>query len=402
MKKTLLLSSLICITTVLFFISCGKELSIENVAKEGGTAQYSFDGGTGSCTGAFISGTFTAGTPVTAANTVTLSVTVDSIGSYIISTNTINGLSFSGSGAFTNLGVQDIILTASGTPATAGIYDFTPVAYGCTFSVTVAANNGGTSGTAAYSFNGGTSSCTGASITGTFTAGTAASSGNTVVLNIVVDTVGTYSISTNSVNGITFTGTGTFTTTGAQTVTLTASGTPASSGTFAFTPGSNGCTFNVTVTSSGGGGGSGNFLKCKIDGVLANFNTNLVGYYVTPPGAGIPYSISVQGKNSDVAGSLEELWVTVTNPTAPTTGIYNNRTFSTGVTDRGSQVAFYPTGFPNFYWSSSVFDANTLMVNITSVSTSGAAGTFTGTIYESNGLGPATKQVTDGEFTITF
>jgi hypothetical protein len=160
----------------------------------------------------------------------------------------------------------------------------------------------------------------------------------------------------------------------------------------------------VTVNSSGGGsgGGSGNFLRYKLDGVLTNFNTNLVGYYVLPPSAGIPYSISVQGKNSDVAGSVQELWVSVTNPTAPTTGIYNNRTFSTGITDRGSQVGFYPTGFPNLYWSSSVFNANTLTVNITSVSASGAAGTFTGTIYESNGIGPSTKQVTEGEFKITF
>jgi hypothetical protein len=402
LKKTLLLSLSFALSLSFFFISCGKELSFENVATGGGTARYSLNGGTASCTGATLSGTFTAGTPVTAANTVTLSVTVDSVGSYIISTNTINGISFNGSGVFTSTGVQNITLTASGTPATAGIYDFTPVANGCTFSVTVATNNGGTSGTAAYSLNGGTSSCTGALVTGTFTAGTAASSGNTVVLNIVVDTVGTYSISTNAVNGITFTGTGTFTTTGAQTITLTASGTPASSGTFAFTPGANGCTFNVTVTSSGGGGGSGNFLKCKIDGALTNFNKSLVGYYIIPPSSGIPYSVSVQGKNSDVAGSLEELWVTVSNPTNPTTGIYNNYTFSTGMTDRGCMVAFYPTGFPNIYWGSSAFDANTLTVNITSVSTSSAAGTFAGTIYETNGLGPSTKQVTEGEFKITF
>ncbi len=404
MKKTFLLSASFALLLSLFFVSCGKELSFENDGAGGGTAQYSFNGGTASCTGASLSGTFTAGTPVTAANTVTLSVIVDSVGSYTISTNTINGISFSGSGVFTSTGVQNIILTASGTPAIAGIYNFTPVDNGCTFSVTVAANNGGTSGTAAYSFNGGTgtSPCTGALVTGTFTAGTAASSGNTVVLNIVVDTVGTYSISTNSVNGITFTGTGTFTTTGAQTVTLTASGTPTSSGTFAFTPGSNGCTFNVTVNSNSSGGGSGNFLRCKIDGVLTNFNTSLVGYYVLPPSSGIPYSISVQGKNSDVAGSVQELWVTVTNPTAPTTGIYNNRTFSTGMTDRGSQVGFYPTGFPNPGWSSSIFNANTLAVNITSVSTSGAAGTFSGTIYETSGIGPLTKQVTEGEFKITF
>ena len=94
-------------------MSCQKELSIENESKGGGTAQYSFDGGTASCTGAILSGTFTAGTPVTAANTVTLSVTVDSVGSYIISTGTISGVSFSGSGVFTSTGVQNITLAGS-------------------------------------------------------------------------------------------------------------------------------------------------------------------------------------------------------------------------------------------------------------------------------------------------
>lgn len=290
LKKTFLLSVSFALLLSFFFVSCEKELSIENGGTGGGTAQYSFNGGTASCTGAILSGTFTAGTPVTAANTATLSVTVDSVGSYIISTNTINGISFSGSGVFTSKGVQNITLTASGTPT--------------------------------------------------------------------------------------------------------------SSGTFTFTPGSNGCTFNVIVNSSGGG--SSNFLRCKIDGVLTNFNTNLVGYYVPPPSSGIPYSISTQGKNSGVAGSPEELWISVANPTAPTTGIYNNGTFSMAATDRSSQVAFYPTSFPNPYWGSSAFNANTLTVNITSVSTSGAAGTFKGAIYESNGLGPSTKQVTDGEFKITF
>lgn len=401
MKKAFLLSVSFALGLSLFFVSCQKEVSIE----KGGTAKYSFDGGTGSCTGAILSGAFTAGTPVTSANTVTLSVTVDSVGSYTISTDTVNGISFSASGDFNSTGVQNIILAASGTPAAAGISNFTPGDNGCTFSVTVAANTGGSGGTATYSLSGGISSCTGALVAGTFTAGTATSSGNTVVLNVTVDKVGTYNISTNSVNGITFTRTGSFTTTGAQTITLTASGTPTSAGTFAFKPGANGCSFDVTVAGSGGGnpgGGSGNFLKCKINGVLTNFNVKLGGLYVVPPSAGIPYGVTVSGTNSDVAGSKEELWVSVSNPTAPNTGIYNNKTFSSGATDRGCGIGLYPTGFPNLYWGSSAFNANTSSVNISSVTTSSAAGTFEGTIYEQNGLGPSTKLVTQGEFKITY
>ena len=260
-------------------------------------------------------------------------------------------------------------------------------------------------GTAQYSFNGGTASCTGATVSGTFTAGSSVTSANTVILAVTVDSVGSYNIQSNTVNGIKFTGSGTFTATGVQTVKLIATGTPISSGVFAFIPGSNGCSFNLTVNSAGSGGGGGsstNFLRCKIGGVLINFNASLIGYYVLPPSSGIPFSISVQGKNSDVAGSTEEFWVSVSNPTAPTTGIYNNRTFSMGVTDRSSLITFYPTGFPNPYWGSSVFDANTAKVNITNVSTTTAAGTFEGSIYEINGLGPSIKQVTNGEFKITF
>lgn len=389
-----------------FFVSCQKEVSYENAAKAGGTAKYFFDGGTGSCTGAVVSGIFTAGIAATSANTVTLMVNVDSIGTYIISTSKINGISFSGSGAFGSTGLQTITLTASGTPKSAGIYDFIPAANACSFSVTVDANNtgGGSNGTAVYSLNGGTSACTGATVNGVYTAGAATTSANNVVLNVKVDQAGTYSISTNTVNGIKFTGTGSFTATGAQTVTLTSSGTPTAAGSFAFTPGSNGCSFNVTVVAGGGTGGgtSGNFLKCKIDGVLTNFNKALVGYYTPPPGSGIPYSVSVMGKNSDVANSIVEFWVTITNPTAPTTGTYTNRTLLSGVTDRGCQAAWYPTGFPNPYWGSSALDGNTLTVTITSVSTSGAAGTFEGTIYEGNGMGPNTKKITEGQFKITY
>jgi hypothetical protein len=393
---------------IVFLVSsCQKEVSYENAAKAGGTAKYSFDLGTGSCADAIVSGSFTTGIAATPANTVTLAVNVDSIGTYIISTSKVNGVSFSGSGSFTNTGVQTITLTASGIPKTTGTFDFTPAANACTFSITVAPNNtgGGGSGAAVFSFNGGTSACTGAAVSGVYTVGTATTTANKVVLNIKVDQAGSYTISTNTVNGIKFAGTGSFTTTGVQTVTLTASGTPAAAGSFSFTPGSNACSFNVTVVAgggTGGGSGSGNFLKCKIDGVLVNFNAGLVGYYVPPPSSGIPYSVSVMGKNSDVANSKEEFWVVITNPTAPTTGTYTNRTLFSAATDRASQATFYPTGFPNLYWGVSVMDANTLTVNITSVSTSGAAGTFDGTIYEGNGIGPATKKITEGQFKITY
>ena len=146
MKKKFLFIPVVLFIS-LFFVSCEREISFENGGvpgvvtgggTTGGSAQYSFTGGTSSCTGASLSGSFTAGTAATATNTVALEVTVDSIGSYIVTTGTVDGIKFSGSGNFTVTGAQTITLTASGTPTNAGTFNFT-LANGCTFSVIVAA-----------------------------------------------------------------------------------------------------------------------------------------------------------------------------------------------------------------------------------------------------------------------
>lgn len=145
MKKLILFIPFVLLLSF-FFVSCEREISFENGGvpgvitgggSAGGTAQYDFEGGTATCTGATLSGTFTAGTAVTAANTVTLDVMVDSIGSWIVTTSTVSGVSFSGSGTFTATGLQSITLNASGIPTIAGTFNFTPGADGCSFSVTV-------------------------------------------------------------------------------------------------------------------------------------------------------------------------------------------------------------------------------------------------------------------------
>ena len=66
-------------------------------------------------------GTYQAGTVMTAANTDTLYVNVTNISNgqnvWSITTNTVDGVYFSGSGVFTATGVQQVILKAVGTPA---------------------------------------------------------------------------------------------------------------------------------------------------------------------------------------------------------------------------------------------------------------------------------------------
>lgn len=92
----------------------------------------------------FGSGVYTAGTAVGAQHTVTLNVVVASAGAWLINTAAVNGISFSGSGTFTNTGFAQVTLTASGTPAAASPpafnYTATSGASSCAFSCTVAAS----------------------------------------------------------------------------------------------------------------------------------------------------------------------------------------------------------------------------------------------------------------------
>lgn len=72
---------------------------------------------------------------------------------------------------------------------------------------------------------------------------------NTIVTPVNVTQVGTYSITTNSLNGYSFSTSGTFTTTGPQFVTLKSAGTPIAAGTnnFTLTGGTSNCSAAVTV-----------------------------------------------------------------------------------------------------------------------------------------------------------
>lgn len=132
--------SLLLLLVALFFISCEKEYSCEGCAGVAFTrsATYSFSGGNSACTGAVVSGSYIAGTAVNNTNTVVLNVVVDSVGVYSIATERVNGILFSATGRFTATGPQTIVLTAFGTPSTAGNFSFTAGSSGCIFTVTVA------------------------------------------------------------------------------------------------------------------------------------------------------------------------------------------------------------------------------------------------------------------------
>jgi len=101
-----------------------------------------FSIGTGSaCANTVVNGTFYPTVSLTTSSFVTILVNVSVIGTYSISTNTVNGYSFSASGEFSTPGPQSINLMGNGTPVTAQTDQFTATASNsggtCTFNVLV-------------------------------------------------------------------------------------------------------------------------------------------------------------------------------------------------------------------------------------------------------------------------
>ncbi|MEP6584400.1 MAG: hypothetical protein ABJA90_09035 [Ginsengibacter sp.] len=197
----------------------------------------------GNCTPISLGGSYSPGIALTSTDTVQLQVTVAIPGSYTISTNSVNGVSFTKSGIFASAGVQTVTLNGSGTPTNAGTQNYI-VTYGnsqCTFAIDF-----GSSAVYVLGTSGG--SCTPFTLGGIYQQGILLNPSNSVQLQVTVTTPGSYTIMTDVVNGISFTNSGTFTATGLQIITLTGSGTPTNAGlqNFVVTAGANTCDFSIT------------------------------------------------------------------------------------------------------------------------------------------------------------
>ena len=229
--------SLLFVFLLPLLFSCNKEYSIEGNAT-GGSAIFTYSGSPGACTDAIVTGNYQAGNAMDMNNKVTLSVNVSIIGSYYITTPTVNGIYFSGSGIFTTPGLQTIMLTGSGVPIAGGTYDISPGLNGCDFPVTI-------DGTAVYSLNESLENCSSFSISGSYAAGTALTATNFATVSVTITAIGTYTISTERINGISFSSSGIFTSPGIQIVQLNGLGTPLAAGTFSYTPGIASCSITV-------------------------------------------------------------------------------------------------------------------------------------------------------------
>ena len=258
------ITSLLLLSCSIFFITCKKEYSYEGGGSPpppppppGPVANGSFTlvGAPDNCQSFLTHGEYISGIPLVSSHSVDILVNVTTIGNYTLTTDTLDGIWFSGSGTFTRTGNQTITLAGNGTPAFARNLLFTVlgVRSTCTFKITVA-NAGPLAVYVLESGFGNPSPCI-YTVSGTYSANTPLSNSNTVSVHVYVVYLGNFTIATNTVNGMSFSYTGRFTTIGAQDVILSGSGTPASRGNYTLTPeivgphpiGGEACAFFITV-----------------------------------------------------------------------------------------------------------------------------------------------------------
>ncbi len=382
--KLTLSSALLLFIAVLFFASCEKEYSFENGGIPGSNAAvFTLGGAPSSCTGFVAAGTYTAGTGLSASNTITVDVTVTTIGAYAISTAAVNGVTFSKSGSFTTTGSQTITLTGAGTPTAAGDFTYS-VANGaagsCSFIITVVP--AGPVLTA-------TIDCTGITSAGTYQQGVALTSTNTVSLPVTVSAAGTYTLTTTS-NGCTFSGAGALVA-GAQVIVLTGTGTPVNSGpaSFQISLGSNNCNYSIDFLP--GTSPATDYIRCKIDGTDKTFNEGAAALDIFG-------TITINGSES-TAANTGNFSLVLTNlltfTVAP--GTYIN----TSITNT-CLAAYIPDASITTvaFGSASAGQSGTFTTIVTSVTATRIEGTFSGTVYDNSGNGTNTKTITNGEFSL--
>jgi len=236
------------VTTLFIFFSCQKELSFElkNTPAQGSLQSDASD----ECLPKTVAGSYVARKVLNDSNFIEIDINISKAGTYTISTDTVNGYSFHGTGNLAAPGVNSVKLKGQGTPTSAGTNTFL-ISFDSTFCyVQVTVLPAGAGGPAVFTLQGSGATCLDYNIQGTYVVGTLLTASNKVDIKVDVTTIGTYSISTTATNGMTFSGTGTFGGPGIQIVTLNGSGTPVTAGstTVTITAGATSCTFDVTVS----------------------------------------------------------------------------------------------------------------------------------------------------------
>lgn len=343
------------------------------------------------------------GVAMSATNTATIQVTVTSIGTYDIKTDLVNGVSFAAKGSFTSTGAQTITLTATGSPSSEGMKKFSITGAGnnCNFGITFSP----AAPPAVFTMVGTPDTCTAPVINGVYVKGTALSASNTITLKVNVTTAGSYNISTNTANGINFSGSGVFLSTGNNIdVTLTGSGTPLATGITSLTPDiTSSCSFNITVADEPPLG-SGTFT-CKIDGTLITFNQS-ASADITDPVTEEPYLMLGGHKDGDPENYFH-IFISNNDKTAVKAGTYDEKHFvATSLSDLGYRIeADYiakNADLSTTMWntSSSIPGFSTgqpFTIKITSITSTRVKGTFSGKLSNTPDDN-AFRTITEGVF----
>jgi hypothetical protein len=278
---------------------------------------------------------------------------VTTAGSYSITTDLANGVRFAASGTLTTTGPQTITLIASGTPTPTGTYTYT-------INTTPSASF---TGTTIHASTNGTAIVTAYTISGTHVGRlvkdrSVSNSGVVLRVNATVSKAGTYSITTNTFKGITFSGSGTFTTTGSRFIPLYASGKPTDEH-------PSGSSWNLT-TSIKVSGGFFRRIFPKTDHASSNGTAVLSDFNIGTLSGTMTASVPV----SDVTQTFT---VTATPPTDRTyiltTNTVNGVTFSSGPVNTKTITA-----------------GSNIPISLKAYGTPIAAGTFTYTIDGNSGL----------------
>lgn len=237
---------LVLISIFFFFSSCQKEKSLEM----GQVAQGSLQSDLGDCLPKKVSGAYVVSQSLTDSNYIDVTLDIAKPGRFTIITDTVNGYFFKSQGNFTTAGTNTVRLKGSGKPVTASDDVFTVSFDSSSCFVEINVMTAGSSGgTAVYSLNSTTGNCTSFNVAGTYTQGATLVAANTVTLSVNVTTPGSWAMSTTSVTGFLFSGSGTFSSAGVQTIILSGIGIPTTVGDqiFSVSAGTSSCNFSVAV-----------------------------------------------------------------------------------------------------------------------------------------------------------
>jgi hypothetical protein len=378
-------NSIVIFHLILIVTSCQHELNFPP-GQMGGTGVFSYYGSPDTCTYSNIAGSYKTGTPLASINQVTIGVDVTSVGTYNISTPLINGFKFSGSGTFSATGLQTILLTGGGTPVSPGIFLYSTGLNGCSFPVSVV--DGGISGTAVFTYNGAPTGCTNLTVGGNYTASKALNGFNRIRIDVSVFKAGNYNIQTETINGISFSGSGNLPTPGYGVVDLFGKGTPTNEGVFRYVPSNNGCTFGVRVFPKSTSAGHLSFTMDGTDITLDNFTISSHGDSI--------FISAFEGASPGDRG----LDILLVKSPAIATGTYDQHSLTN--TENFCRAVYTDKAASSEWHTGQVDQAGKFSVNVSKYTTIEIEGTFSGSLYGENGNGSDAKVITNGHFSLPF